>query len=46
MLAKVSAKDNADYGPLMQAQTAYASEHNYTLQTQETYLEAQKAGKQ
>jgi hypothetical protein len=46
MLAKVSAKENADYGALKQAETAYASEHNYTVQTMEAYFEAQKAGKQ
>jgi hypothetical protein len=46
MLAKVSTQESGDYGALQQAQTAYASEHNYTVQTLETYLEAQKAGKQ
>ena len=45
-LAKVAAKEAADYVPLLAAQTAYASEHNYTVQTLDTYLEAQKNGKQ
>jgi hypothetical protein len=45
-LAKVSTQENVDYGALLQAQTAYASEHNYTVQTMEAYFDAQKAGKQ
>jgi len=46
MLAQVSAKESSDYGPLKTAQDNYASEHNYTVQTLETYLDAQKNGKQ
>ncbi len=46
MLAKVAAKENADYGPLLDAQKAYASEHNYEVQSLQAYLDAQKAGKQ
>jgi hypothetical protein len=45
-LAKASAKEGGDYGVLKQAESAYASEHNYMVQTLEAYLEAQKAGKQ
>ena len=46
MLAKVTAKEYADYAPLLDAQKAYASEHNYAVQTLEAYLDAQKSGKQ
>jgi hypothetical protein len=46
MLNQAAGNDNADFGALKQAQDAYASEHNYTVQTQEAYLDAQKAGKQ
>ena len=45
-LAKVSAQEESDYGPLHMAEAAYASEHNYTIQTLENYLDAQKNGKQ
>jgi hypothetical protein len=45
-LAKVSANESGDYAAVTQAQSAYASEHNYTVQSLEAYLDAQKAGKQ
>ena len=45
-LAQAAAKDGSDLAAVKQAQDAYASEHNYTVQTQEAYLDAQKAGKQ
>jgi hypothetical protein len=45
-LAKVSADEEATYAPLMEAQKNYASEHNYTVQSLDTYLQAQKNGKQ
>jgi hypothetical protein len=46
MLAKVTADENAAFAPLKKAQDDYASEHNYTVQSIETYFENQKNGKQ
>ncbi len=45
-LAKVAADDNAAFAPLMDAQKAYASEHLYTVQSLQMYIDAQKNGKQ
>jgi hypothetical protein len=45
-LAKVTADENAAYRPLEEAQKNYASEHNYTVQSLQTYIDLQKAGKQ
>jgi hypothetical protein len=45
-LNKAAAEDRAALAPVLEAQKSYASEHNYTVQTLSTYLEAQKNGKQ
>jgi hypothetical protein len=46
LLAQVSAKENEKFSALTQAQSAYASEHNYQTYPLDQYIEQQKTGKQ
>ena len=45
-LAQVSAKENETFSKLTQAQSAYASEHNYQTYPLDQYIEQVKSGKQ
>ena len=46
MYAKITADENSAYAPLEEVQKNYASEHNYQVQSLQTYFDAQKNGKQ
>lgn len=45
LLDQVSAKENQAYGPLVQAQNTYCSEHNMQAQGMDAYIQQLKSGK-